>query len=249
MTCSTAGIASHHAGADLPEAQRNRLLRRVDWRFLLPLARVDRALCLADGDLREWPGLIAREVVLAGAPEAAGCDLVVASDPDGDALTRRHGKPASRRRLLRRIASPVSVGRTEHCRATSSRGVCARFGRTFPGRPRPSRTSGFPWPAVAPRLLPAASPCAAPLPAGLPAASFAPALRSAPGSACLGRCASWVASRGAGRGRGRPGVRRDRTAGLGRVESRRRAQGPRRHAPDRRPAHREQDCRPDFRRR
>src|ERR1044071_1068377 len=37
----------------LPEAARNRLLRRADWRFLLPDPSPKRALCLADGFLSE----------------------------------------------------------------------------------------------------------------------------------------------------------------------------------------------------
>jgi hypothetical protein len=73
-------------GADLPEAQRNRLLRRVDWRFLLPAPRVEKAVCFPDGDLGDGVALIARQVVAPGADHATACDLVVALNPDAAAL-------------------------------------------------------------------------------------------------------------------------------------------------------------------
>jgi hypothetical protein len=72
-------------GADLPEAERNRLLRRVDWRFLLPISRVGRAASDADGDLRDGLGLIAGQVVPRG-ERADGCDVVVAVNPADSTL-------------------------------------------------------------------------------------------------------------------------------------------------------------------
>ncbi|MFL5493739.1 MAG: phosphotransferase family protein [Gemmatimonadales bacterium] len=75
-------------GADLPEAQRNQLLRRVDWRFLLPVSQVEKAVCFPDGDLREGLALVAGQVVDAGADHQADCDLAVAINPDAVALER-----------------------------------------------------------------------------------------------------------------------------------------------------------------
>jgi hypothetical protein len=75
-------------GADLPEAQRNRLLRRVDWRFLLPVSQVEKAACFPDGDLRDGLALFARQVVDAGAAHGGDCDLAVAINPDAVALER-----------------------------------------------------------------------------------------------------------------------------------------------------------------
>src|SRR5689334_10550189 len=68
-------------GAELPEAERNRLLRRVDWRFLLPESRVGRAVCYANGDLLRGLRLIAREVI-AGGSQVEDCDLAAAIEPD-----------------------------------------------------------------------------------------------------------------------------------------------------------------------
>jgi hypothetical protein len=103
---------------DLPEVLLNRLLRRVDWRFLLPVPRVQRAVCFADGDLREGLALVAERVVPVETAGASDCDLAVVVDPDGPTLEaaaaalrpggvcyvewRRFGS-GSRRRLAARL--------------------------------------------------------------------------------------------------------------------------------------------------
>ena len=74
------------APAEVPEALLNRRLRRVDWRFLLPLPRVARAICYAAGDLREGVTLIADRVVEPESAAAADCDLAVVVDPDAATL-------------------------------------------------------------------------------------------------------------------------------------------------------------------
>jgi hypothetical protein len=66
--------------AALPESERNRRLRRVDWRFLLSAPLPGRTLCLASGELAEGVALISGEVVRSA--EAGSCDLSVAEDPD-----------------------------------------------------------------------------------------------------------------------------------------------------------------------
>jgi hypothetical protein len=71
---------------DVPEALLNRLLRRVDWRFLLPIPRVRRAVCFADGDLRDALALVTERIVPVEAAGASDCDLAVLVDPDGPAL-------------------------------------------------------------------------------------------------------------------------------------------------------------------
>ncbi len=65
---------------------RNRLLRRVDWRFLLPDPSPRRTLCLADGVLGEGVRLICDHVD--GAPVASGgeYDLAVVANPSGAVL-------------------------------------------------------------------------------------------------------------------------------------------------------------------
>ncbi|MFN8473409.1 MAG: hypothetical protein U0822_14560 [Anaerolineae bacterium] len=68
----------------LSEGRRNRLLRRVDWRFLLPNPHPSRAVCLSSGLLAEAVGLTAEHMVEPAA--ARGCDLAVAVDPDAKTL-------------------------------------------------------------------------------------------------------------------------------------------------------------------
>jgi hypothetical protein len=71
----------------LPEQSRNRLLRRVDWRFLLPSPRAERCVCFATGMLADAVGLIADRVWQPGeVPSDAACDLAVAADPGADTL-------------------------------------------------------------------------------------------------------------------------------------------------------------------
>ena len=80
---STEGEAVRGSGE--PEAVRNRLLRRVDWRVLLSNPAPDRVVCFAGGDLARAVELIAQTVVKP--TKAAGdCDLAVVQDPDGEVL-------------------------------------------------------------------------------------------------------------------------------------------------------------------
>jgi hypothetical protein len=68
------------------EALRNRLLRRIDWRFLLPESRPNETLCFSD-DMAEPLRQISRvtRALPAGAPEGS-FDLAVASDPSASVL-------------------------------------------------------------------------------------------------------------------------------------------------------------------
>jgi Ser/Thr protein kinase RdoA (MazF antagonist) len=60
----------------MPETERNRLLRRLDWRFLLRQEDEPRTLCLARGLLAE-----AASTVWAEPPPGAPADLVIVADP------------------------------------------------------------------------------------------------------------------------------------------------------------------------
>src|SRR5258705_7462884 len=120
----------------LPEAERTRVLRRADWRYLLPDAAPERALCLGGAELRACCELIAREVHDEPAPDAR-YDLVVAENPS--------------RRTLRRMAavmSPTGACYTEWTRLAPL--GPARVRRTL-------ATVGFheaatyrPWPSLSP---------------------------------------------------------------------------------------------------
>ncbi|HEU4648143.1 MAG TPA: hypothetical protein VFS33_03725 [Gemmatimonadales bacterium] len=75
-------------GFELGEARRNRLLRRVDWRFLLRDPQPAKTLCLADGALHDAVSLISDQVVSGRAMDAADADLAVAVNPDGATLRK-----------------------------------------------------------------------------------------------------------------------------------------------------------------
>lgn len=65
----------------LPGEIHNRLLRRVDWRFLLPNPSPERSICFTDGPLEEAVRLIAKETVKIW-DDSSSCDLAVAVNPD-----------------------------------------------------------------------------------------------------------------------------------------------------------------------
>jgi hypothetical protein len=69
------------AAAVLAERERNRILRRADWRYLLPDPAPRRALCLAGSALREACAVVADAVDDAPQP-GVRYDLVVAEDLD-----------------------------------------------------------------------------------------------------------------------------------------------------------------------
>src|SRR5215212_2472970 len=69
----------------LAEQQRNDLLRRVDWRFLLPNPNPARSICYCTGPLHQAVALISASMqdLNATTPALADCDLAVAVNPDG----------------------------------------------------------------------------------------------------------------------------------------------------------------------
>jgi hypothetical protein len=72
----------------LREKVRNRLLRRVDWRFLLPTPKPGKSICFANGLLAEAVGLVSGCVADASLHDLPGdCDLAVAVNP-GQATLR-----------------------------------------------------------------------------------------------------------------------------------------------------------------
>jgi hypothetical protein len=123
----------------LPESKRNHLLRRADWRYLLPDATPQRALCLGGTELWACCEVIAREVHDAPKP-GVRYDLVVAENPS--------------RRELRRMAAAMSLG-----------GACyTEWTRVAPFGParvrRKLAAAGFDAPATY-RPWPSLSPCRA----------------------------------------------------------------------------------------
>lgn len=73
----------------LGEVHRNRVLRRSDWRFLLPNPRPAKTVCFATGLLLESVRQISGRVADPRAGEAArDCDLALAVDPDARILSR-----------------------------------------------------------------------------------------------------------------------------------------------------------------
>ena len=55
-----------------PEAERNRLLRRVDWRFLLADPQPQRVICFVDGSMAEALRLVGDVVVVSPRPRDLG---------------------------------------------------------------------------------------------------------------------------------------------------------------------------------
>jgi hypothetical protein len=111
-------VTSANSPASLTERERNRLLRRVDWRFLLERPVIDRILCLASGDLREGCGLIASHVDHHVIDGGGRYDVVVVQDPDdatlalaferlgaATALYAEWGVPVDRESVRRRLAA------------------------------------------------------------------------------------------------------------------------------------------------
>ena len=136
--------------AALAERERNRVLRRADWRYLLPDPAPRRALCLAGSALREACAVVAGEVDDSPKP-GVRYDLVVADDPDAAALrtiaevldpdgacylewsSRAPGAaPRARRAVeavgLRVMSSYRPWPSVEHCRAwVPTHGAAARW--------------------------------------------------------------------------------------------------------------------------
>jgi hypothetical protein len=77
-------------GPDLPDEERNRLLRRADWRFLLPVAAPWKSICFADGPLAEATAAVSDLCASACEPGESphDCDLAVALDPTARTLSR-----------------------------------------------------------------------------------------------------------------------------------------------------------------
>jgi hypothetical protein len=77
-----------HSASVQREADRNQLLRRADWRFLLPDPHPARSVCFAGGLLRRSVALISGASVAPQAAPAADCDLAVVINPNAATLRR-----------------------------------------------------------------------------------------------------------------------------------------------------------------
>lgn len=75
-----------HGIGILSEYDRNRILRRADWRFLLNEPRPERTVCLTDGNLALAARLISKSVAEQGGAENGDCDLAMAVNPGTVAL-------------------------------------------------------------------------------------------------------------------------------------------------------------------
>ena len=71
----------HHS-----EAAINRILRRADWRFLLPDPRPARSICFADGLLAQAVAAVSDQLIEPAAHAIDDCDLAVARNPDRQTL-------------------------------------------------------------------------------------------------------------------------------------------------------------------
>lgn len=71
---------------DQPEAARNALLRRVDWRFLSASPWPNQSVCFEAGALTDAVTAVSRCVVTAGMAAPASCDWAVAVHPQPETL-------------------------------------------------------------------------------------------------------------------------------------------------------------------
>jgi hypothetical protein len=68
------------------EEEQNRLLRQVDWRFLLPNPMLGQSVCFAQGLLAQGVALVSDVLVDADDRPNGDCDTAVAVDPDSTIL-------------------------------------------------------------------------------------------------------------------------------------------------------------------
>jgi hypothetical protein len=122
------------SAAALAERERNRVLRRADWRYLLPDPAPRRALCLAGPALREACAVVA-DVVDDSPQPGVRYDLVVAEDPD-DATQRS----------IASILAPAGVCYSEW--AARSPGAAGRAKRAMEALGLHQVRSYRPWPSA-----------------------------------------------------------------------------------------------------
>jgi len=141
--------ALHDGSAPRVESERNRILRRADWRFLLPNPWPDRALCVGGTELRRSCAVIAGSTDHEPQPDVA-YDLVVAEDPDDVTL-----------RLLARSMGPDGVCYVES--GSVGPGGVGRLRRRLESAGFRHATCYQPWPAHIPSRawIPAVGPAAA----------------------------------------------------------------------------------------
>ena len=133
------GPARLEASDALDETTRDRLLRRVDWRFLLPSPRPTTAAIAADGLLARAVSCVADQVLpLADAPAGAS-DLVVVRNPGPRILAEAHRALRPGGACYGEWSSPLA-GRSAATmlRRAGFRGVQRYWPWPAPNRRRPS---------------------------------------------------------------------------------------------------------------
>jgi hypothetical protein len=122
------------SAASLAENERNRVLRRADWRYLLPDPAPRRALCLAGPALREACRVVAGATEDAPQP-GMRYDLVVAEDPD-----------EATRRSIAAVLEPTGACYTEWSARTP--GAASRARRAIEDAGLHDARSHRPWPSL-----------------------------------------------------------------------------------------------------
>jgi len=120
--------------AALAERERNRVLRRADWRYLLPDPAPRRALCLAGPALREACSVVAAEVDDSPKP-GVRYDLAVAEDPDAATL-----------RTIAEVLDPAGASYLEW--SSRAPGAAPRARRAVEEAGLRVMSSHRPWPSV-----------------------------------------------------------------------------------------------------
>jgi hypothetical protein len=95
---------------DRSEEERNRRLRRIDWRFLLPNPSPNRVLCLANGALREAANALSAQVFGRERLTEGDFDLVVAVDPSVSELASLYAAVAADGAIYAEFRTPRAGG-------------------------------------------------------------------------------------------------------------------------------------------
>jgi hypothetical protein len=130
---------------DEPDSVRNRRLRRVDWRFLLPTPTPARSICFTRGELAEATAAISGTCFLDDGSGAAphGCDLAVMVDPSPNTLARARASLGPGGSCYVEWHAPLGGGPSRVRRRLESAGF--ELVACYAPRPNPARRGAEMW--------------------------------------------------------------------------------------------------------
>jgi hypothetical protein len=123
----------------LREAVRDRLLRRADWRFLIPNSRPATSICFDGGPLARAVGLISDGQVATPRDAPGACDLAVASNPDRTTLAAAWAALRPGGALYAEWSSPLAggaLGIRRRLESAGFQGIACYWTWPSPARPQ-----------------------------------------------------------------------------------------------------------------